>query len=980
MASLTYYKNAVNTLGRESRALENQLRNIDQQVKNGAGLNQVDNQLQSIIAQANDYINQARSLLQEGLNDDELSIGEKDRLQTSIDRIIQINEFTITQANAIRNNALNQNGQAGTEKTGVPKDSAGAQVSEDARSKNEGANVQNPDSGDVQVTQTSSTAVTPAVQNNDNLAVTGASSQVEAPDITITYNRTQGNQASNTDDEYFNPQTAIGISTNTDERPVIASQFTEEIVATKNRLSGLASSTYTISIYLMNQQEYRSLMLSNKKTLPTDQLIMQSGGIPVGQRNPYFDVDFYIEDLEIESLVGTQEVGGSHNATNMRFTILEPQGITFLNRLRQAANAHSGLPLSANYLAQTYLMVIRFYGYDENGNLVNVQTAPQGEVTDPKALVEKFIPFHISNITYKIATKATEYYVTAVTPQTNIGFSLARATIPFNLILKGETVESVLGNGRGLTVIAPDDTADETDYLNPGTAPTFETVAGGLCTALNRHQATLVTNGQQDTSDRYNVIFEQGVGLAEAKLAKPGRQDKKQAPTTDATTAAGKYLGNNLLYNSKSRNWSVQAGTQIVQLIDLVLRSSSYITSQQNIIIDEKTGKVTGKRSDVDTVLWYRVRCSIEPQTKNGKPVYDTKRQDFAYDITYIISRYQINSPLVPGFPKASYYGVHKEYECWSTGENTEVLNFEIDVNANYLSPINQASLAGNKNITDDAYFNQQVGSYGASPFPTKRVFTQPNSSQQGGNRGSAIPVANLSDRLYNPVDVAYSNLEIVGDPDWIQQSDIIYNGRLDVNLNNFMPDGSVNYDSREVLYRLNFNPVSDYDIQTGLTPFVKNTGGVYNDSQEKLVFQAARVTNYFRDGMFKQALKGFFRHFGSATNAPNTTSDDEFNDAGIQFGENDVLSSVKQAPSGSKLPISLGTPEQQRRLQSNGNTINFNIDTSLPYRDVQINGALTRVYGSDSDLYRYYGDQAVSPKSGSTTISDDAGDTVLKN
>ena len=103
-----------------------------------------------------------------------------------------------------------------------------------------------------------------------------------------------------------------------------------------------------------------------------------------------------------------------------------------------------------------------------------------------------------------------------------------------------------------------------------------------------------------------------------------------------------------------------------------------YITAQQTVAFDEVTKKQI-QNPPVKTVQWYKVTQTCTPLE------YDIDRGDYAYEIKYLISRYQINTPRSPYFPPAMYRGVHKLYNYWFTGENTEVINFEIDVNSNYL-------------------------------------------------------------------------------------------------------------------------------------------------------------------------------------------------------------------------------------------------------------------------------------------------------
>jgi hypothetical protein len=50
-----------------------------------------------------------------------------------------------------------------------------------------------------------------------------------------------------------------------------------------------------------------------------------------------------------------------------------------------------------------------------------------------------------------------------------------------------------------------------------------------------------------------------------------------------------------------------------------------------------------------------------------------------------------------------------------------------------------------------------------------------------------------------------------------------------------------------------------------------------------------------------------------------------------------------------------LNVPTQERRLQDNGQTVNFNIDRKQPYRDVDVGGVKTRVYASQEILDQYY-------------------------
>jgi hypothetical protein len=103
--------------------------------------------------------------------------------------------------------------------------------------------------------------------------------------------------------------------------------------------------------------------------------------------------------------------------------------------------AKPGTPI--NYAAAQYCMVIRFYGYDINGNLVQPIARRTGS-TDNRAAIEKFIPFIITAIDWRVANKLVEYTIKGASPGTITGFSTNRGSIPQNFQFQGSTVKDIL--------------------------------------------------------------------------------------------------------------------------------------------------------------------------------------------------------------------------------------------------------------------------------------------------------------------------------------------------------------------------------------------------------------------------------------------------------------------------------------------------------------------------------------------------------
>ena len=912
----------------------------------------------------------------------------------------------------------------------LPRDSAGTIVKNDAIAVENGGRFTTPIEGNNLFFNDTTQEVKPVVASinkNTNarlssLSVTedqalgdvkgsGTTSTVGGSKPVVKLNQTQNQnnlssgeslKRSTDDDSTTVVSNSVGTASQAVEgRAEVAAEFMQTITPAPNKLAGLASQTYAISIYLMNSDEYAQLLGTDKKTLPTEQLILQSGGAPVGQRNKFFDLDFYIENLELQTTIGTQSTASPHNVVKLSFDILEPNGITFLERLRQAVWEHTG-DRTQTINGQNYLMVIRFYGYDDQGNLVSNapgQEPKPEQTSDPDALVEKFIPFQINQLRYKIATEAVMYTIEATPTIMTVGYSTARGTIPFNFQLSAIDVQTLLNGDTQLqtTQRQVTDTDDDEALEVAERAPPAKkvglkgaTITQGLATALNEHQQLLAQKTPGMIPDKYTIELEDVAGLKDAKMRKQGTVDKRRAPLQDNPDPNQKLNQKKQNFDSDTKNYSINAGTQIVQLIDQVMKNSTYVTAQQTVAFDEISKKEI-KNTPVKTVQWYRITQTATPTA------YDPVRKDYAYNIHYKISRYQINTPRSPYFPPAMYRGVHKLYNYWFTGQNTEVINFEIEANTNYVSPISNNGLANNP---------------GNARFAEKQFFqTSAEESTQGGLGESTLPAAQLASRLYSNADVSKTNLEIIGDPDWITQSELFY---TESNLKPFERDGSCNMRASEVLFELRFNRPADYDLPTGLIPVTKNNIGAsaitgeVNLPEESIVFMAQKITNKFQNGKFTQEILGTLRDFATAIDSPKMKKEESnkvekvatpvarpsgvrstkkepvptYDDA-VQRRARGLGVANNSAPTGVNRPpdyiSGAGRPSGLKPTVNQGSKI-------TPYSSATVNNATTRriaesgingdvdYTGSTIDTDTDNWQPPVQPKPGSKVVSDDAG------
>jgi hypothetical protein len=358
----------------------------------------------------------------------------------------------------------------------------------------------------------------------------------------------------------------------------------------------------------------------------------------------------------------------------------------------------------------------------------------------------------------------------------------------------------------------------------------------GLCDALNQYQKELVKKGTYEIADVYEINFAPP-SIGSSKVTKPGSVVYKNTAPKNVNTAADKVDSATDQVNTNSQTWQVAAGTQIVQFIDQVMRSSTYITGQQKVNFDD-AGKATRNASagSGGVTAWYKISLTTKQLG------YDKKRRDNAYRMTFTISPYAINQMASPYFPDSNYRGAHKAFNYWFTGMNTQILSYEQEYNQAYY-----VTLTGNPDAL-------------ASPPPKGRdQFKQTHmatSEVRGQGQANYVnePADSAAAFLYSVTDFAEVHMRIVGDPAWMQQGEAAFGVNAQTfDFKPFNSDGGINYDSQEVVFTVSFNRPSDYNFNTG----IMNVNDAQGAPQETFAYIAKSVKNTFSKGKFEQELVG---------------------------------------------------------------------------------------------------------------------------
>ena len=746
-----------------------------------------------------------------------------------------------------------------------------------------------------------------------------------------------------------------GTPTNDDakDKSAAANQAAQEddytnikIVPRANPLDNYYSYTYSISVYMLTNKQYEILLNSKNKKIDGYFLLFQSGGAGVNKegkpktgmgealpnggdsgRNPFFGDDFYIDSFSLTTYPLGGATGASQSATEMKMTVVEPQGMTLTDRLYKAAEnlePKDGAGV-VNYTAVTYLAVIRFYGYDEAGN-ISYPIRSMGEAsgtTDPKAVIEKFVPFIIKGINWTVGSKTVTYDWDCGAIGQFVG--VGRGEIPADVQLVDSTVAGVLGgtvaadasdnrfsrqgtantdqsaaesarlaskeaalsrsnreNARSVARIARQGSAPS----NASAAPTAnKTITNDLVTAMNEFQRSQVDRGIIQIADEYSIEFKSDVpGVPASKIADATLKPIGQVRDDKKMTAGGQQAEQDTqslnqetnTVDPVSQSMSITAGQNMTQVIELVIRNSSYIQDQQLIIVNTDGTWTPNPNSRNKPVSWYIINMFATQKDM------DPLRGDYAYKIKYVVQPFIPQNLISKYFPVSKFNGIHKKYPYWFTGQNVAVIEYKENLNGLYTltvsgnDPKNSADAGLKQNyasrLSDIVQYNQT---------DTIKFQYSPRSNQpSAGQTGKKLePGANAADYLLSPATLREVQVRIIGDPDWIQQGNLFKDIKQGENKvaarTGFGEDGSISFESTDVLFEMLWQRPEDYNIDTGLAdPYSGGYSGNANGTREAVqskVYKATKVVSEFKGGKFEQALTGAIYLF------PKPQDDDVF-------------------------------------------------------------------------------------------------------
>lgn len=675
-----------------------------------------------------------------------------------------------------------------------------------------------------------------------------------------------------------------------------------------NPLHEYESYTYNLSLQLLGTEAYNLLVGSltpDKLYIPQNVLVASAGRYnQLFNRDPAFKEDFYFENFKMKTYITPTIRNRNSNLIECSFTIIEPNGFTFINRLIDAANR---LERGANsYIQMPYMLQIDFFG-SKNNDFNNFKPS-ESNLVGPIPGMSKYIPVLLVDIKTKVTNKGTEYSVTAV-PYNHQAFNQLYVSMPIATSITGSLVKDMFGGAN----IAPDEmgidellsqrdllsrqiqslqriidttfelSRDELDYYSKQVEVYKRQLTNqfsvlgitGYCDAINQYYVKLKDDGFIGVINTIRVEFDPEIGNSRLMKNPVNLASVPVNGTTPSAQRAAIQGQNNQDTQRKAQltfdgaTINIPAKMPIDKLIDWAVRNSDYIGNQ--IKDPEVLKSIQNGASPTDTWLnWFKITPSMKVRE------FDQKQNRYAYDIVFYVKKFKVANKY-PYAPRGKVPGYVKKYDYIFTGKNNDIIDLSIDFN---LLAVTELSIARNKeryvqtgvsqnnpsanpeedNIEEKLFTLNVNKSVNKNPNPVQLAFVNDKASTVNRGRGAVLQNSVAAGDVQRNLmisaqgDMISVDLKIIGDPHFIKQDDLFFYQTAKTYNQQFISTdtgASLYMDGSELYVFLNFESPVDYDESLGLALKTDK----YRYSEFSGVYKVITVENMFQKGQFTQSL-----------------------------------------------------------------------------------------------------------------------------
>lgn len=570
----------------------------------------------------------------------------------------------------------------------------------------------------------------------------------------------------------------------------------ESVELRPNVLHNYVNWTYSIGLYMLTNDSFRSIVENGTVTDPStelENLLFRSGG--AGRKGVLGEKkDYYIDNFRFTSVIGQNSHGArSSNNFDINFDIIEPYGVALLAELVQLALTKN----IEDHYEVPYLIEIKFHGYDSSGNPI-----PNIPDSGPK-----YIPIKIIDMKFNISSAATTYNVTAV-PYAHAPLQDQHdAFIRESVSLQGETFEQLVGNlqehlnQREITAAAEE--SREPDVYN------FVIQDEDL--RSSRVGFTHATDGDVVDAARQSMNGE----TAETIQINANSTIKSAVQALVGATNFGARF--NTTGTPESEQGNEDRPLRLLKVIPVITELGPYSTStmryQRNITFRIETQRMYG---------------FLTP----GMPGAGAQQRGWQKEYNWIFTGKNQDIIDFNAEYNLQYFNIRNAFQ-----ENKSRVTGAI---TNAPQPLQS------RNLT-----RTQAG--GNTYNPAIRTASQPLTDQVSNSYrgpGHLQATDNMDNVLNNPgADMIAVDLRIIGDPDWIPQDRSILPQGTTSSGNDRIINGSLAVDTHDTFVMLKFKTPRDYNPEKGLMQI---------DTEQTFVqglYRVITLESTFNAGRFEQQL-----------------------------------------------------------------------------------------------------------------------------
>lgn len=560
--------------------------------------------------------------------------------------------------------------------------------------------------------------------------------------------------------------------------------------------------------------------------------------------------DLYFQSVDIDSFHAMNPERGTSPVTKIRMKLIEPTGVSLFNKLRAAA-ANNGF---RDHINAPFLFTITFAGQDELGKTIDKN----------KDSLTRHIPIRIYKCNLSVNQAGTEYDIEAV-PHNEFGYMDRFLYTRTNISLsKKSTLFSYMQNLQNALNSQTEDEAKQRFF-------------------------------EEGKQDEYKIVLHPAIASQELTPLYDGYKNLKEIEMATQREEASEGSVSLGTVGYETKGGQIQRGTSILKILEQATRSTeryknlieNWFTKTTKNLSTSKSGQKLFSTQDLARYLdddpgkyfvdWFRVKSTVEILPEFDNITKQQKKRITFYVYPYKIHVYRL---AVPGasLGGAGAFNARKVYDYLFTGNNTEVLNWDIEYKYAYYQTALKDMDPNFMSSSTINYQTNQPGTVGGGATPDSveplLPYQQNVGLATGASTGATIQTFKLvdvfMDQLTNPqADMVNIRLDIMGDPAWLPQTQFLPVRALgdiavDENLKNLTYAdgkdvgwntrfGNFNTDISDPVILINFKMPVDFNDRLGIYNFNEESSGMFSG-----LYQVYKTTHSFEQGQFRQTLHCF--------------------------------------------------------------------------------------------------------------------------